>query len=276
MRMPRWRSSRSLSITPGTSCSSTFSVISISSASRGRPCRATISDTRCTRSGRLNSCGETLTATRSCVLPAACQSDSWRHASSITQALIAPIRPVSSARSMKAPGCIRPCCGWRQRINASAPTTRPRRRLYCGWKCSTNSSLGNARRRSRSSSRRGRKPVRISAEKARAAFLPLALTSYIAVSALCSSCSEASPSSGQTAMPMLAVAKNSRPATWNGRRSPAEILSAIAIASVAVPRPGSSTVNSSPPWRATVSPARTQSRMRCAHWRSSSSPSRWP
>lgn len=74
-------------------------------------------------------------------------------------------------------------------------------------------------------------------------------------------------------MPMLAVATKSRAPTEKGRRNSLMIFLAMTKTSSGVLMSGSSTVNSSPPWRASVSPERRQPRTRWANSFSRTSPS---
>ena len=77
-------------------------------------------------------------------------------------------------------------------------------------------------------------------------------------------------------MPTLTEITSSRPATQTGSATVAIILVAIAAASLAWVSSASSTKNSSPPWRLTVSDSRTPDSKRRATSCSTSSPARWP
>ena len=78
------------------------------------------------------------------------------------------------------------------------------------------------------------------------------------------------------AMPTLAERKQRWPLTWNSRDSDATIASASGHASRGCCTLVSTTVNSSPPMRATVSEVRTHCAMRRAVSRSTASPVVWP
>ncbi len=102
------------------------------------------------------------------------------------------------------------------------------------------------------------------------------LARYMAVSASRSRCSTRSVVGPPSAMPMLAPANTSCPSTRKGGASARCTRSATAMASSSPETPSTSRVNSSPPSRATVSPARRQLSSRRAICTSSSSPARWP
>ena len=98
----------------------------------------------------------------------------------------------------------------------------------------------------------------------------------MAVSARRISVASSSPSSGKTAMPMLKETCRLAPPIRYGCATPTRMWRATSAASSAVPICGSSTTNSSPPSRQTVSLARTAPSTLPATWRSSSSPTSWP
>jgi len=77
-------------------------------------------------------------------------------------------------------------------------------------------------------------------------------------------------------MPTLAPTNSSLPPTASGCRIASSTFCATTRAASADSRSGSTTANSSPPSRATVSPARRQCCMRVPIARSSSSPEPWP
>ncbi len=77
-------------------------------------------------------------------------------------------------------------------------------------------------------------------------------------------------------MPMLAVANTSWPEISNGWPVASWMRLATSWASTGSFTSSSRMVNSSPPWRARVSPSRRQSWSRRAICRSSSSPAAWP
>jgi len=106
--------------------------------------------------------------------------------------------------------------------------------------------------------------------------LPRALASYMAASASRSSASDRSCRATPVAMPMLAVTKTDCPGSSKGGSSRLSIRLATATASWASAMSGSSTVNSSPPRRARVSPSRRQPASRWATSQRSWSPASWP
>ncbi len=61
------------------------------------------------------------------------QALAWRQASSITHSPIGTMSPVRSAVGMNSSGGTMPRTGSFQRINASVPANRPRRRSTIGW-----------------------------------------------------------------------------------------------------------------------------------------------
>ena len=75
---------------------------------------------------------------------------------------------------------------------------------------------------------------------------------------------------------MLVVTNTSRPWTSKGARTASSSFCAMRAASAALWIPGSSSVNSSPPRRARVSPSRTASCTRLPMARSRSSPTECP
>ena len=99
---------------------STFSMISISRQSAGASAAASICAMRSTRRGSRNTRPDTFTVTHR-QWPALLQALHWRTAVAMTQSVIGPMRPERSASGMNCIGARRPCCGWRQRSNASAP-----------------------------------------------------------------------------------------------------------------------------------------------------------
>ncbi|MNC20794.1 hypothetical protein D3C75_687570 [compost metagenome] len=102
----------------------------------------------------------------------------------------------------------------------------------------------------------------------------------MAVSAFFISWLSSLPSCGLRAMPILAVTKNSRFSSTNGRTRLPRMFSATWMARFrAISRVGrgcSSRVNSSPPMRATVSSSSTQASRRRAMSLSMRSPAAWP
>ncbi len=102
------------------------------------------------------------------------------------------------------------------------------------------------------------------------------LLSYMAASARAIKVSTSSPSSGYSAMPMLTVTTTVRPSSSAGARIAAINFSATTRASPGWSSSSSRTRNSSPPWRPTVSTARTTDRIRSATRRSTLSPNACP
>ena len=109
----------------------------------------------------------------------------------------------------------------------------------------------------------------------RQAARPAALTSRIAASAWRSSSSRLAPSAGCSAMPTLAVTVKLRPSSVKGRCSASITRRAAASAPAASERCTSST-NSSPPRRATLSIWRTPAARRSPISTSTRSPKAWP
>ena len=87
---------------------------------------------------------------------------------------------------------------------------------------------------------------------------------------------ESSPSSGNRAIPMLLVTTSCRPPTPNGSRRQLTSFSATFVAPSRAASSGSTTMNSSPPIRASVSVSRNCVRRRWANCWSSASPASWP
>ena len=113
----------------GVSCSSTDSVISISSRLAGRPDSASASRTTATTLPRRNWIGDRLTATRTSSGQRAHSMQAWRS----TQSPISTIRPISSATGMNSAGEIMPRSGCGQRSSASQVEMRLVCMLNSGW-----------------------------------------------------------------------------------------------------------------------------------------------
>ena len=80
----------------------------------------------------------------------------------------------------------------------------------------------------------------------------------------------------EIAIPMLAVITNDRPSSWMGDSRRAAIRVATVIAPSTPASSGSSTTNSSPPSRDTLSIGRTAANSRSENWRRTRSPAAWP
>ena len=106
--------------------------------------------------------------------------------------------------------------------------------------------------------------------------LPWRLARYIAASALAIRVAASLPSSGNRLMPTLAVRVSMCSPTRLGAAMAAITLRAISAASGACDTSLSRITNSSPPWRLTVSAARTAPVRRLATNSSTSSPTPWP
>jgi len=105
---------------------------------------------------------------------------------------------------------------------------------------------------------------------------PRAFARYIAVSAFLISSSAVWPSCGNIEMPTDGVTEISRPSAFTGTSIAASSFCVASSTSARCSTPGSSTMNSSPPKRATRSVERRLWMMRCATVCSSVSPIRWP
>src|SRR5439155_14517737 len=124
--------------------------------------------------------------------------------------------------------------------------------------------------------RQGRESGHPAALNIRKQLRPASFERYIAASALFSSVSWSVLSFGYSAAPMLRVAGREWPSTWKGAWNAAMILCATTAASSGAERLLSTTANSSPPRRATVSEARTAFASRSAACSSSLSPAACP
>ena len=184
------------------------------------------------------------------------------------------IRPVCSAIGMKTVGGTSPRTGWCHRSSASTPhhVARPERvgRLVVHVQLAAPHRLAQVGLQLEPVDQRA---VHAAGRTARTAARRRALARYIARSALrISWLASASASSRRRrrpadgAMPMLAWTNSSRPSMTNGSCSASRIRSASS-AGARQPTPlSTSTANSSPPSRATVSPcADTQVRSRPRH-----------
>ena len=92
---------------------------------------------------------------------------------------------------------------------------------------------------------------------------PASLAWYMAMSALLDRVSKSLPSVGNTEMPIDSVTTTSCAPSVMLRLCCCTSLLATAAAS-SLPQPGSTSTNSSPPWRESVSPARTSDSSRRA------------
>src|SRR6266513_3005883 len=124
--------------------------------------------------------------------------------------------------------------------------------------------------------RQGRESGDPAALKSEKQLRPACFERYIAASALFISASGSVLSSGNSAAPMLRVASSERPSSWKEAWNAARILCATTATSAGTERRLSTTANSSPPSRATVSEARTDFKSRSAACRSSLSPTACP
>src|SRR6267143_2172287 len=124
--------------------------------------------------------------------------------------------------------------------------------------------------------RQGREPGDPAALNSEKQLRPASFERYIAASALFISVSWSALSSGYSAAPMLTVASSESPSTWKGAWNAARIFCATSATSAGAERRLSTTANSSPPRRATVSEARTDFASRSAASRSSLSPAACP
>ena len=154
---------------------------------------------------------------------------------------------------------------------------RPLPRATIGWYWTRSSPRSIARRRSFSSCRTATARSCMVTSNTACLAIPMPLARYMAVSA------SRSRSSGRieftpppSAMPIDAEVKTSCPSMSKGIDSSRCTRSATREASAAVSTPSTSTANSSPPRRATVSPARRVRSRRREIWMSSWSPARWP
>ncbi|MNQ86723.1 hypothetical protein D3C85_1019230 [compost metagenome] len=260
------------------------SVISSFSICAGRRLRCRLRSTRSTKSlwrncrglmftHRLKPLVSTSSSATSC-------SQTW-HASASTQAPTSRISPLSSSTWMNCPGDCGPRVGCCQRSRASAPITRLLRASTWGWKCSSNSPRASAMRRSLSSRRRSLAASCMVLRNIWMALRPESLARYRAMSARLSRSAGLAPWSGISAIPMLGVTCSRCPSSSMGSASSLRNLSAIMrtwrVISERLPsRPVSSTTNSSPPRRATVSSNRTLASRRAVTIFSTASPRGWP
>ena len=107
-------------------------------------------------------------------------------------------------------------------------------------------------------------------------FLPRSLAWYIAVSECLSSSPMVAPSRGNRLTPMLTVATSARPSIITGADSTSLMRVAAMPTSSGALTLCSTTTNSSPPMRTTMSAGRTAARTRLAISCSSLSPTSWP
>ena len=251
------------------------SVISRSRQSGASPDWASASSTVSSRRPCRNWASDRFTATvTSC--PASRQARAWRQASRSTQSPIGTISPHSSATGRNSCGSSRPRSGWRQRIRASTPITRPLPTSSSDWYSSTNSPRSSAWRKRCWSSPRSITRAFISGLKKRKLLRPLCLAWYMATSAWCIRVSTSVPSVGQMATPIETDSEKVLPPTSTGRATACITACATWAAWSAPPMSASSTTNSSPPRRLMVSTRRTQPRRRAATSRRTASPAWWP
>ena len=177
---------------------------------------------------------------------------------------------------MKSAGEMRPSSGLCQRSRASMPSTRPSFVATCGWKCSASSARPIARRRRVSRASQRSAWSFISPLKKRKPLRPSSFWCASAASAAFSRSPGASPSRGKTLMPTLPVTTTSCPPTGSGwamasiRRRAEKMMSSVSS------QLQSSSTNSSPDRRATVSSGPAISLARRATSRSRASPAAWP
>ena len=186
------------------------------------------------------------------------------------------IRPVCSASSMKCCGGTAPSSGCVQRTSASNDESSPVCSLKMGWYSRRICSVPMARRSACCSATRSPRPSTMSARKNLQLSRPAFLASYNAMSACFSSDSTSAPSSGNTLTPMLADMANDCSSIFSGWRMASSTRCATPPTFCRSPGSLTSSTNSSPPMRTTMSPPAMLARSRRAVSRSSSSPAACP
>ena len=258
---------------------SSISMLSVSSKARywgSRPVSSSTLATSVIRFFWRNCTAARLTATGTRGSPASCQALFWRHACRSTHEPMVRISPRCSATGMKSLGGMKlpSFCG--QRISASTPVTAPVSTRICGWKCSRKSSSRIAsRKRVSSVSARWAASDRLSLKNWKL-LRPRPFARYMAASAFLMSASADTPSRGKTLMPIDGLTEMLWPSSSIGSLIAASSFSATGPAASPSSSSGSTTRNSSPPWRDTTSTPRNALGMRPAMIFSSASPATWP
>src|SRR5260221_3274203 len=202
------------------------------------------------------------------------QAAACAHASRSTHSPSGTISPESSATLRNSAGGTA-CPSRDQRASASTPMTRDVANSTTGWYSSASRPAVTAARRSLAISSLRMTSACMCAAKTSTRPPPEPFARDIATSALRSRWPGAPLSAKAT--PMLAVREISRSATWNGSGAMAPpSRSAMSTMSGALAALSTSTANSSPPQRATVSCEGTVARRRRAAWASSRSPAPCP
>jgi hypothetical protein len=275
-RTPSCRSWSSTRAAIAASRTRVCSVISISSARPGRPAASSSPQNQARKAGSSRCIAEMLTASGTSSGSRPRRRARIRQAWRITSRPSGTTSPLSSHTRMNSPGSSRPRAGCCQRTSASSALTPPLARSISGWISSRNCPPSSASRSSASTRARRRTSSSRPGRKKRAALRPAALASYMARSALRSSASGSMPSSGAIATPTLPETCRRRPSISNGAASARSTASAAMAASSGARTSGSSAMNSSPPWRATVSLARSAPTSRSPACTSRRSPTAWP